>query len=410
MIGGLPTLSDFTAPARRSVARAVDWAAASPGGLLDPALLLRAIAAEGWDQTRHLAAETAAPLGMPLASAPRRPERALSDTDAPDPDNAGHLAPQIGAAPLRVMSTPAVRRVLAAASQDAATRGRPGTDLDDVVQAILRDSDFAANPGTRPAPAAEEARAKPTPDAGARGVLDSARAAAEAGDQPYIGPEHIQTALDQTDDLLFHSQTPTAAPAADTGPQPCVPLPLTPRADQVLESAAALACAAGHTEYTADDLTQALFQVAPSPNSRSTPTGSGAGTPIAHDAAGEEAADREASKQPGGQSFQPELIRHLDRALTAIDRETTRLLARGHSTDGDETEYRRRLEGVLDEQGEHLEILRLLHRHAPRRYVDRLIEVLLAIARRRRLTVVHHQGDGQIGAADRAVRVALDRN
>ncbi|MEU4097444.1 Clp protease N-terminal domain-containing protein [Streptomyces sp. NPDC026673] len=386
LIGGLPTLGDFTAPARRSVARAVDWAADSPGGLLDPALLLRAIAAEGWDQTRHVAADTdatAGPPGMPLAGPPRRPERAPSDADAPEPDSAGHPAPRAGAAPLRVMSTPAVHRVLAAASQDAVRRGRPGADLDDIVQAILRDGDFAAHPA-RPVPAAGEDRAGPAPDAGAKGVLDSARAAAEAGDQPYIGPEHLHTALDQAGDRLFRGQTPAPAPEAGTGPEPCVPLPLTPRADRVLASAAALARAAGHTEYTADDLARALDQVAPSPNSRSEQADSQPGTPIAYDAADDGAAGRETPKRPGGQSFHPELVWHLDRALNAIDRETTRLLARGHSTDGDEAEYRRRMEEVLDAQGEHLEILRLLHRHAPHRHVDWLIEVLLAVARRRR--------------------------
>ncbi|WP_189266869.1 tetratricopeptide repeat protein [Streptomyces fuscichromogenes] len=372
VIGGLPSLRDLTAPTRRSVARAVDWAAASPGGLLDPSLLLRAIAAEGWDQTRRPAA---GPSGMLPSGPPRSPEHALPDASVPAPDNAGGSTAEVGSTALRVTPTPAARRVLAAASKNAQRQGRQGVDLDDVVRAILRDGDSAESTGARPAPGAEEGD-RPPPDTGARGVLDSARAAAESGGQPYIGPEHLRTALEEAGDRPCHAQ----AASPGTGLYPGAPLPLTPGADRALASAAALARAAGRAGFTAGDLAQALSEVAPLPNSRPAPPSHeyGSENPTERDTADEE------PERPDGQPFHPDLVRHLKRALATIDRETTNLLSRGHSTDGDEAEYRRRLEEVLDAQGEQLEILRLLHRHAPGRHVHRLIEVLTTVARRRR--------------------------
>ncbi|MFC8201881.1 Clp protease N-terminal domain-containing protein [Streptomyces sp. NPDC057298] len=390
-VEGLPSLARFTTAARRTVTRAASWAAASTGGLLDHVLLLRAAAAEGWEQTARLPADgnnpvhplppaTPSPLTDPVPSPGAEAASGTGDAEAACTEAADGPASPPHTLPHRVLLTPAARRVLVAASADAARRGHPGVDLDDLRRTIFRDHPTLGPPGT-PSPRRTEEH-EPTPDAGARNILATAHAQAVASGHPYIGPEHLRSALDAD----AHG-----ADLAGTHAPPCGsaegrrhyddPLPLTPRATRALAVAAATARSAGRESFTVTDLMQGLSDVAPTPDLRPQITGP---PPSASATTDNDITAGKALQDAAGQRFHTTLVRYLERALGENERKTSRLLARGHSEDGDEAEYRRRLQELRDVQEEQLEVLRLLCRHDPTGRRDRLIEALLATARRRR--------------------------
>ncbi|PZH00016.1 hypothetical protein C1I97_23600 [Streptomyces sp. NTH33] len=387
-IEGLPPLGRYTAAARRAVDRAGRWAAASTSGLLDPVLLLRALAAEGWAQTEHLPPE--------LDGLVRSAADAAGTGTASPPGS----VPSPGSAPSRVTLTPAARRILVTASAESARRCHPGVDVDQLMRTALRDR----TPPDAFAPGEDEAA--PALDDDAMAVLDAAHASAAAAAVPYIGPEHLATAVDGNED-----GAPLAAgldrPRSPGELRPAVPLPLTPRAAEALATAVAHARSDRHAAVTKADLVRGLARIAPASETR--PPGTGAQPPGT-------------AEDTNGQQFHTHLVRLLERALNDIDRQTTRLLERGHSVDGDEDEHNRRLREVQDVRGERLEVLRLLCRHAPDQYETQLIEGLITTARgrqdalassaleeaaRRARRVVHPSREQALGTARTLTEIAV---
>ncbi|MFE3966004.1 tetratricopeptide repeat protein [Streptomyces cyaneofuscatus] len=343
-IEGLPPLRRCTAATRRAVARAGRWAAASPSGLLDRALLLRALAAEDWTSDERPAVE-----GDDLVP----PTASLARIDA-----AQSSVHSTGSARFQVRATPVVRRILLAACAEAAQRGHPGLDVDLLTRFALQDRTHAAAGGVTN-------EAAPALDGDARAVLDAAGAAAIADSVPYIGPEHIAAALGHDGDR----PSPAIGDRHLRGteePYPAVPLPLTPYAAEVLAEAVARARSAPRTTVTKADLAGALADISPAVE----PPDTGAQSPGA-------------AENPQGQRFHTHLVRLLERALDRIGERTTQLLKLGHSEDGDEDEHDARLRELEDVRDERVEVLRLLCRQGADRYEALLIEDLTASARRR---------------------------
>lgn len=387
-VEGLPSLAAFTAAARRTVSRAASWAAASAGGLLDHVLLLRAAAAEGWEQTARLPANGNNP-APPLPPATPSPPYPVPSPPAEAASGNGDAAVCTEAAdspasppptpPHRVLLTPAARRVLAAAPDEAARRGHPGVDVEGLRRTIFRDHPTLGPPGTPSLQRTEEH--EPTPDAGARNIVATAHAQAVASGHPYIGPEHLRSALNaDAHGAALPGTVPSPSGSAVQRRPYGAPLPLTPRATRALDAAAATARSAGREFFTVTDLMQGLSDVAPTPNLGTQITGPPPSTSATTD---NDITAGKAPREAAGQPFHATLVRYLERALGESERKTSRLLARGHSEDGDEAEYRRRLQQLRDVQEEQLEMLRLLYRHDPAGRRDRLIEALLATARRR---------------------------
>ncbi|MGQ4331775.1 Clp protease N-terminal domain-containing protein [Streptomyces hayashii] len=391
-IDGLPPLVRFTTAARRTVARAGVRAGASAGALLDPVLLLRALAAEGWGQAQNL------PQDLDDLVRP-----AVDGT--PEAEDAWPVVRLRGAAAaLRVGLTPGARRILVTATADSGRRGHPGVDVDHLARAIVGDLTPSAAPGVPANPGTDED--VPPPDDDVRRVLDAAHTSAIGSGHPYIGPEHLAVAL-AAEGTAAGPVAP--APSRTEGPngpgshrpherrRPAVPLPLTPRAAEALAAAGATARAAGRATATAADLRQELARVAPRPASAPPPSGTSS---TAHEPADDEATDDTAAT---GRRFHPELLRYLVRAQD-VHQQLSRLLSHAHAKDVDSAEYERRLRKAWDTEDERLEVLRLLCRNAPDRHAPSLIEGLVARARRRRDALAPAALDE---AAHRSRRAAL---